>query len=255
MHYKTHYCGDLRKEDSGQEVTARRLGAPPPRPRRPHLHRPARHAAASSRSSSTPRQRPRPTPSPSEVRSEYVLQVRGDGRAARRPGTENADLPTGEIEVVADRGRRSSTPPRRRPSTSTRRSRSTSCCACATATSTCAASAMHDRIVLRHRVVKFIRDFLDDRGFYRDRDADPRQDHAGGRARLPGAQPRPPGQLLRPAAVAAAVQAAADGRRLRALLPDRPLLPRRGPARRPPAGVHPARPGDELRRRRRTSST
>ena len=32
------------------------------------------------------------------------------------------------------------------------------------------------------------------------------------------------------------------------LLPDRALLPRRGPARRPPAGVHAARPRDELRR-------
>ncbi len=56
------------------------------------------------------------------------------------------------------------------------------------------------------------------------------------------------GQLLRAAAVAAAVQAAADGRRHRALLPDRPLPPRRGPARRPPVRVHPARHGDELRR-------
>ena len=47
---------------------------------------------------------------------------------------------------------------------------------------------------------------------------------------------------------AAAVQAAADGRRARALLPDRPLLPRRGLPRRPAAGVHPARHRDELRR-------
>ena len=58
-----------------------------------------------------------------------------------------------------------------------------------------------------------------------------------------------PGPVLRPPAVPAAVQAAADGGRYRALLPDRPLLPRRGPARRPPARVHPARPGDLLRRR------
>ena len=40
--------------------------------------------------------------------------------------------------------------------------------------------------------------------------------------------------------------------RLRALLPDRALLPRRGAARRPPARVHPARPRDGVRRRRRT---
>ena len=41
----------------------------------------------------------------------------------------------------------------------------------------------------------------------------------------------------------------------RPLLPDRPLLPRRGPPRRPPARVHPARPRDELRRRGRRSWT
>ena len=44
--------------------------------------------------------------------------------------------------------------------------------------------------------------------------------HAGGRARLPGAQPRASGRVLRPAAVAAAVQADPDDRRLRPLLPD-----------------------------------
>ena len=40
---------------------------------------------------------------------------------------------------------------------------------------------------------------------------------------------------------------------LRSLLPDRPLLPRRRPARRPAAGVHPDRPRGVVRRRRRTS--
>ena len=50
-----------------------------------------------------------------------------------------------------------------------------------------------------------------------------------------------PGQLLRAAAVAAALQAAAHGGRHRPLLPDRPLPARRGPARRPPVRVHPAR--------------
>ncbi len=56
------------------------------------------------------------------------------------------------------------------------------------------------------------------------------------------------GQLVRPAAVAAAVQAAADGGRHGALLPDRAVLPGRGLPGRPAAGVHPARHRDELRR-------
>ncbi|MDF5794521.1 OB-fold nucleic acid binding domain-containing protein [Pseudomonas aeruginosa] len=42
---------------------------------------------------------------------------------------------------------------------------------------------------------------------------------------ITGAEPYLPGPLLRPAAVATAVQATADGRRLRSLLPDRQVLP------------------------------
>ncbi len=54
--------------------------------------------------------------------------------------------------------------------------------------------------------------------------------------------------MVRAAAVAAALQATPDGGRLRQVLPDRPLPARRGPACRPPAGVHPARPGNVVRR-------
>ena len=83
----------------------------------------------------------------------------------------------------------------------------------------------------------------------RDRDADHDPLDARGRARLPGAEPPDPRLLVRAAAVAAALQAAADGRRPRALLPDPALLPRRGLPRRPPARVHAARPRDVVRRR------
>ncbi len=81
----------------------------------------------------------------------------------------------------------------------------------------------------------------------RDRDPDPDPLHPGRGARLPGALAPARRQVLRAAPVAAALQAAADGVRLRQVLPDRPLLPRRGRPRRPAAGVHPDRPGDELR--------
>ena len=73
---------------------------------------------------------------------------------------------------------------------------------------------------------------------HRHRDADAHQEHARGRARLPGAEPGARRHVLRAAAEPAAVQAAADGGRLRPLLPDHQVLPRRGPARRPPARVH-----------------
>ena len=96
------------------------------------------------------------------------------------------------------------------------------------------------------------------RGIRRDRDADADPLDAGGCARLHRAVAAAPGRVLRAAAVAAAAQAAADGRRLRPLLPARARLPRRGPARRPPAGAHPGRHRDELRgrggRHRRPSS-
>ena len=97
------------------------------------------------------------------LRSEWVVQVKGDVRA-RPDGTVNPSLPTGEVEVVADAVtvlNESKTPPfyvnedsevdelvtlkhryvyLRRP-------------------------RMRDMLILRHRVVKFIRDFLDERGF------------------------------------------------------------------------------------------
>ena len=88
------------------------------------------------------------------------------------------------------------------------------------------------------------------RGLPRGRDADAVALDAGGRARLPRPLAPRARVVLRAAAVAAALQAAADGRRFRALLPDRPLLSRRGPARRPPARLHPARHRDVVRRGR-----
>ena len=88
-------------------------------------------------------------------------------------------------------------------------------------------------------------------GLHRGGDADADRVDARGRARLRGAVAAVAGRVLRAAAEPAAVQAAADGRRPRPLLPDRPLPARRGPARRPPVRVHAARRGDELRRRRR----
>jgi aspartyl-tRNA synthetase len=97
------------------------------------------------------------------LRNEYVIQVRGE--VARRPeGTENRKLATGDIEVIAREAvmlNPSKTPPfyineddevdetlcLKNRYLYLRRRR------------------MTDNLILRHRVAKFIRDFLDARGF------------------------------------------------------------------------------------------
>ena len=109
--------------------------------------------------------------------------------------------------------------------------------------------AMQENMMLRSDVVRLHARADVGAGFPRVPDADHHRLLARGRARLPRALAPASGQVLRAAAGAAAVQAADHGVGLRQVLPDRALLPRRGPARRPLAhGFLPARHGDELRR-------
>ena len=99
----------------------------------------------------------------SEMRSEYVVRVWGKV-AARPPGTENPKLATGDVEVVAENVEilnSAKTPPfyinedteveetlrLRYRYLDLRRTR------------------MKENLILRHRAVKFIRDFLDAKGF------------------------------------------------------------------------------------------
>ena len=97
------------------------------------------------------------------LRHEYVVKVTGEV-AKRPPGTENPKLATGEVEVIAEETEilnPSKTPPfdvsedvevdenlrLKYRYLDLRRGR------------------MRDNIILRHRVIKFIRDFLDAKGF------------------------------------------------------------------------------------------
>ena len=108
---------------------------------------------------------------------------------------------------------------------------------------------MHENILLRSRIISSIRRRMEAAGLRRVPDADPDRELARGCARLPGALAPASRQVLRPAAGAAAVQAAVHDVGLRSLLPDRALLSRRGRARRPLARrVLPARPRDGVRR-------
>ncbi len=178
-------------------------------------------------------------------RTEFVVAVKGK-LVARDAAAINKKMPTGEVEIIAEDIRilsKAETTPfeiddtkevgdqirlkyryldLRRPS-------------------------MQKNLMLRHRVTQVARNYFDEHGFLEIETPDAHQVHPGGRARLPGAVPCTSGQVLRSAAVPAAAQADAHAVGLRALLPDRPLLPRRGPARRPSARVHADRPGDVLR--------
>jgi len=159
--YKTDYCGDLRASDEGKDVTL----AGWVHRRRDHgglifvdlrdsrglmqvvfaPEEAAAHAVAS------------------EARGEYVLRITGKVQR-RRAGTENPKMPTGEIELRATGAEilnTAKTPPfyineesdvdeqlrLKHRYLDLRRER------------------MHNNMVIRAKVVKFIRDFLTDRDF------------------------------------------------------------------------------------------
>ncbi len=159
---KTHQCGELRVEHAGQRVTLAGWA-----------HRQRDHGGLvfidlRDRSGivqvvADPTHAPQAHEVANRVRQEYVLQVRGTVR--RRPkGLVNPRLLTGEIEVLADQIvvlNPAKTPPfyiyedapvdealrLKYRYLDLRRQR------------------MQRNLILRHRVVKFIRDFLDARGF------------------------------------------------------------------------------------------
>ena len=190
-----------------------------------------------------PRRRPRP------AQRGACVSVAGEV-VARDAANVNPDLADRRDRARRRRARACSRPRRRRRSRSMRTPASTRRCGCATAPLDLRREPMRDAMVLRHagrqrdpRACSTRSDFLEIETPILTR-ATP-----GGRARLPRALAPAARLVLRAAAVAADLQAAADDRRPRALLPDRALLPRRGPARRPPARVHPARRRDVVRHR------
>jgi len=159
---KTHTCGDLRAEDAGQQVTLAGW-----------VHRWREHGGlifwdlrdrwGITQIKIDKETAPEAHAVAHEVRSEWVVQVTGIVHR-RPPGMENPDLPTGEIEVEASAVKvlnRAKTPPfyinkdesveealrmryryldLRRP-------------------------AMQYNLLLRHRVIQFIRNYLSNRGF------------------------------------------------------------------------------------------
>jgi aspartyl-tRNA synthetase len=159
---RSHRCGELRAAHAGQRV---RLAGWVHR-RRDHgglIFLDLRDASGLVQVVVHPEHAPQAAAVAAGVRHEFVVAVQGEV-APRRPGTENAELPTGAVEVVAsglEVLNAAETPPfpvnqetsvdeltrLRYRYLDLRRGR------------------MAANLRLRHRVVKFIRDFLDARGF------------------------------------------------------------------------------------------
>jgi len=159
---ETHNCGELNKDNVGNTVT---LAGWVDR-RRDHgglIFIDLRDRAGITQVVFNPEISKSAHEVASDLRSEYVVRVTGEV-SLRPPGTENRKLPTGEIEVVVNEVailNTSKTPPfyinedspvdenvrLRYRYLDLRRVR------------------MRENLILRHRTVKFIRDFLDAKGF------------------------------------------------------------------------------------------
>ena len=163
VHYRTYTCGELNKDAVGKHV----MLAGWVNRRRDHgglIFLDLRDRYGLTQIICDPERSPEAHTVASELRSEYVVQISGTV-VSRLPGTENPHLSTGSIEVVAEHVEilnPSRTTPfpinsetiqvdeslrlkyryldLRRPT-------------------------MRDNIILRHRIVKAMRDYLDERGF------------------------------------------------------------------------------------------
>jgi aspartyl-tRNA synthetase len=159
---KNHNCGELRKNHTGQKVTL----AGWVHRRRDHggkVFIDLRDREGIVQVVFNPQVSQEAYQVAGSLRGEYVLQVTGEV-AARPEGTENSKLATGNVEVIAKEAvilNPSKTPPfyisedeeveeslcLRNRYLYLRRPR------------------MKDNLLLRHKMIKFIRDFLDGRGF------------------------------------------------------------------------------------------
>ena len=232
--YRTHTCGQLRLADAGAEVTlsgwvqrVRKLGGMTfvdlrDRYGITQLAFDSENDAALCEQANS-------------LGREYVIQV--DGKVIERT-SKNSKLATGDIEIAVSRLTvlNSSEVP---PFTIEDNTDGGDDIRMKYRYLDLRRSCVSHNLLLRHRMTMEIRRYLDSMNFVEIETPV-----------LIGSTPEgahEPGPVLRPAAEPADVQAAADGGRIRPLLPDSQVLPRRRPPRRPSARIHPDRLRDELR--------
>ena len=231
MHaYRTHTCGALRAADVGETV---RLSG--------WVHRKRDHGGVLF----------------VDLRDHYgITQIVADvdsaafdgARAAARrnawsPSTArssargaeavNPNLPTGEIEVYRRRGRPSSRAAEELPLPVAGEQEYPEDIRLRYRFLDLRRERLHANIMLRSQVIASIRRRMIEQGFTEFQTPILTASSPEGARDYLVPEPGPSRQVLRAAAGAADVQAAADGRRLRPLFPDRALLPRRGRPRRP----------------------
>ena len=159
---KSHFCGEMRGEDAGKTVSL----AGWVHRRRDHgglIFLDLRDSTGLVQVVISPQEAETAFKEAETLRGEYVVQIQG-AVTRRKPGTENPNLPTGEVEVHADKLQvlnPAKTPPfyiseetdvdellrLKYRYLDLRRER------------------MHDNIVTRHKLVQFIRNYFSDRGF------------------------------------------------------------------------------------------
>jgi len=160
--FRTHTCGELNINNIGQKVTL----AGWVNRRRDHgglVFLDIRDRYGITQVICDPERSPEAHRVASELRSEYVIQVTG-AVARRLPGTENPNLSTGSIEVVAEQIQVLN-PARTTPFPISDNIQVDESLRLKYRYLDLRRPRMRDNIVLRHKVVKVIRDYLDERGF------------------------------------------------------------------------------------------
>jgi len=160
--FRTHTCGELTTSNIGQQVTL----AGWVNRRRDHgglVFLDIRDRYGVTQVICDPERSPEAHRIASELRSEYVVQVRG-AVVPRLPGTENPNLSTGAIEMAADEIMILN-PSRTTPFLISDNIQVDESLRLKYRYLDLRRPHMRDNIILRHRVVKVMRDYLDERGF------------------------------------------------------------------------------------------